>query len=474
MRSHPTDWGAAMIRMFRHYIPLLGIVLAVTEVILFFVIISVMHTLSPAGGGGIGAGPLGLWIATVVVLIMSSVGLYNRDVMFHMDAVLIRTAMTLPLALAAVYCALFLFAAVAGTDFPTRRDVLDTVPGCLLAALVAHGLFAGLVGSNRLRRRVLVIGSGPMAARVARMARGGNKQFLVVGFIDCWNDGERHLLSPRFPLDRLATPQAALDFLRTNEIEEIVVATNERRGLPLAALLECRLRGIAVHDYASFCESEAGFVDLDALQPSWLIYSDGFRMDRGRLVLKAMFDYLIAGLVLMITLPITVPTAIAIKLTSRGPVFFRQERVGLHGEIFTVLKFRSMRMDAEKAGPQWAKVNDDRATMVGRLIRKVRIDEIPQVINVLRGEMSFIGPRPERPVFVESLRKDIPYFDERHRIKPGITGWAQVNYPYGASIEDAKNKLSYDLYYLKNGGIFLDLVVLFQTIRVVLWPSGAR
>ncbi len=464
-----------MIRMFRHYIPLLGIVLAVTEAVLFFIVVSLLHRMSPGGAAaGLGGGVVGVWIAAVVVLVMSSVGLYNREVMFHMDAVLVRTAMTLPLAFAGVYSTLFLLAAVFGTNLASRDEIMDAVPGCLLVALMAHGLFAGLVGSNRLRRRVLVIGSGPMAERVARMATGGNKQFLVVGFIDCHTDGDAHLLTPRFPLERLATPEAAMEFLRANEVAEIVVATNERRGLPLNALLECRLRGIVVHDYASFCESEAGFVDLDALQPSWLIYSDGFRMDRGRIMVKAAFDYLIAGLVLAVTLPITLPTAIAIKLTSRGPIFFKQERVGVHGRVFTVLKFRSMRIDAEKSGPQWAKLNDDRATGVGRFIRKVRIDEIPQVINVLRGDMSFIGPRPERPVFVKSLREAIPYFDERHRVKPGITGWAQVNYPYGASIEDAKNKLSFDLYYLKNGGIFLDLVILFQTIRVVLWPSGAR
>jgi exopolysaccharide biosynthesis polyprenyl glycosylphosphotransferase len=197
-------------------------------------------------------------------------------------------------------------------------------------------------------------------------------------------------------------------------------------------------------------------------------------MNRDRLIAKTCFDYLVAFLLLLATAPITILTALAIKLTSSGPVFFRQERVGRNGRIFNVLKFRSMTQDAEKAGPQWAKVNDARVTTIGRFIRKVRIDEIPQVINVLRGEMSFVGPRPERPYFVDQLNAAIPYFDERHRVKPGLSGWAQINYPYGASMEDARNKLSYDLYYLKNGTIFLDFVILLRTVHVVLWPDGAR
>jgi exopolysaccharide biosynthesis polyprenyl glycosylphosphotransferase len=197
-------------------------------------------------------------------------------------------------------------------------------------------------------------------------------------------------------------------------------------------------------------------------------------MNRGRQIAKVCFDYGIAAALLIFTLPITLLTAVVIKATSAGPIFFRQERVGRDGKIFNVLKFRSMAQDAEKAGPQWAKVNDARVTAVGRFIRKARIDELPQVVNLLRGEMSFVGPRPERPFFVRQLSDAIPYFEERHRVKPGLSGWAQVNYPYGASIEDARQKLSYDLFYLKNGGLFLDCLILLRTVHVVLWPSGAR
>ncbi|HEY8351792.1 MAG TPA: exopolysaccharide biosynthesis polyprenyl glycosylphosphotransferase, partial [Sphingomonadales bacterium] len=204
-------------------------------------------------------------------------------------------------------------------------------------------------------------------------------------------------------------------------------------------------------------------------------FSDGFgRSGRFDLFLKRLFDVTTSLLLLLLTLPILIVTAIAIKVTSPGPVFYRQERVGQGGRTFMVLKFRSMRTDAERNGPQWAQANDDRVTPVGRLIRTARIDEIPQIFNVLKGDMSFVGPRPERPVFVEQLAKEIPFYLERHRVKPGITGWAQINYPYGASVEDARHKLQYDLYYIKNYSIFLDFLVLIQTLRVVLWPEGAR
>jgi len=253
------------------------------------------------------------------------------------------------------------------------------------------------------------------------------------------------------------------------------VASRERRGLPLKALMECKLAGLTVTEFANFWERQTGQIDLEELNPGWLIFSGGFRSNWASSATKRVFDVFVSVVFLIVTLPITVLAAIAIKLEGPGPIFYGQERVGRNGSTFTVFKFRSMRTDAEKDGvARWAQNNDTRVTRVGRFIRRTRIDEIPQVINVLTGDMSFVGPRPERPVFVAALAQKIPHYDVRHRIKPGITGWAQINYPYGASDEDAKAKLSYDLYYAKNWGIFLDAVILFQTARVVLWPEGVR
>ena len=222
-------------------------------------------------------------------------------------------------------------------------------------------------------------------------------------------------------------------------------------------------------------ERETGRVDLDTLNPSWLIFSDGFSSGRAlSSVAKRLFDIAASGLLLMLTFPLIALFALLVKLDSRGPAFFRQQRIGLYGQPFTLLKLRSMRTDAEAGGAQWASEDDPRITRLGRFIRKVRIDELPQVWTVLRGRMSFVGPRPEVPQFVEDLENRLPYYAERHMVKPGITGWAQINYPYGASIEDSRRKLEYDLYYAKNYTPFLDLLILLQTLRVVLWPEGAR
>ncbi len=228
-------------------------------------------------------------------------------------------------------------------------------------------------------------------------------------------------------------------------------------------------------ELSSFFERETGCVQLQSLNPSWLIFSDGF--DRGLLrdTSKRLFDVVVSGILLVVALPIMALTALLIKLDSRGPILYRQERIGQGGAAFDVLKFRSMRTDAEKDGkPQWAKQNDSRVTRVGRVIRLLRIDELPQIFNVLKGEMSFVGPRPERPFFVDQLSEMIPYFMYRHNVKPGITGWAQIRYSYGSSVEDAIEKLQYDLYYVKNHSFFLDLVVLFQTMQVILFHKGAR
>jgi sugar transferase (PEP-CTERM system associated) len=228
-------------------------------------------------------------------------------------------------------------------------------------------------------------------------------------------------------------------------------------------------------DLTTFFERESGRIELESLNTSWLVFADGFEQGLFKAWVKRAFDMAVSAVLLLVCMPIMVITAILIKLEDHGPVFYRQDRVGQGGHVFSLLKFRSMRVNAEKDGaPQWARQNDARVTRLGAFIRKARIDELPQAFNVLRGDMSFVGPRPERPFFVDQLRRDIPYYGYRHAIKPGITGWAQVRYPYGASVEDAIEKLKYDLYYVKNNTLFLDLIILFQTVQVVIFQDGAR
>lgn len=268
------------------------------------------------------------------------------------------------------------------------------------------------------------------------------------------------------------------DLAQSAGVDEIVVAMDDRRReFPVRELLDCRLAGIEVIDLVSFLERETGRVRLDVLNPSWIIFGEGFRRDPVRQFTKRAFDVAAALLLLVVTLPFIVLTGIAIALEDglRGPYFYRQRRVGLDGKVFDVLKFRSMTVDAESDGrPRWATSGDSRVTRVGRFIRKVRIDELPQVFNVLRGDMSFVGPRPERPEFVSQFGDSVPYYDERHCAKPGITGWAQLCYPYGASEKDAIEKLQYDLYYVKNHTLLFDLMILLQTVEVVVFGKGGR
>jgi sugar transferase (PEP-CTERM system associated) len=266
------------------------------------------------------------------------------------------------------------------------------------------------------------------------------------------------------------------EIARQGKVDRIVVALEERRGtFPAESLLKCRMDGVTVEEGISFYERLTGKLLIEKTYPSTLIFSNGFKKSGVNRTVKAAMDYFLSACGLIICLPLIPLIALAIKINSPGPVFYRQERIGRDGKIFNLLKFRSMMNDAEiSTGPVWAKVNDERITLVGRCIRKLRIDEIPQMINVLKGEMSFVGPRPERLHFVEKLKKEIPFFEKRLSVKPGITGWAQTEYRYGASNGDALEKLKYDLYYIKNMSIFLDLLIIFRTVRIVLFGRGAR
>jgi sugar transferase (PEP-CTERM system associated) len=263
--------------------------------------------------------------------------------------------------------------------------------------------------------------------------------------------------------------------VEAGDVDRIVVALDERRGkFPVEQLLYCRLKGIKVDDGVAFTEYLAGKLSVESLHPSFLIFSDGFKSSSVFKLLKRGIDVVVSLLGLILLLPVSLAIAMAIKLSSSGPVFYQQDRVGEDGEVFRLLKFRSMGVDAEANGPVWAKVDDERVTRVGRIIRKLRLDEIPQMINVLKGEMSFVGPRPERPVFVEQLKEEIPFYSQRHAIRPGITGWAQICYPYGASVEDSMEKLKYDLYYIKHMSLVLDVIIIFETAKIVFWGRGAR
>jgi sugar transferase (PEP-CTERM system associated) len=338
----------------------------------------------------------------------------------------------------------------------------------LVCILLTRAVFLTIADLDAFKRRIMVLGKGEMAERIGTLAANREARFVPVLYID-----------------QKALPQSTNDDGRPNtslhesacqtQASEIVLATEDRRGLPLDDLMLCRRAGIKITQYVDFIERETNSIDVNALQQGWFLFSDGFKNSSWRKFWKRSTDIVLSLFLLVATLPLMLFTCVLIALESHGPVLLRQERIGLGGRSFVLLKFRSMFADAEKDGvARWATCDDSRITRVGKFIRKFRIDELPQLINVLRGDMSFVGPRPERPGFVRELTQQIPFYTERHWVKPGITGWAQIKYQYGASVEDARIKLSYDLYYVKNHGLFLDLLIVLQTIRVILWADGAR
>jgi sugar transferase (PEP-CTERM system associated) len=344
-----------------------------------------------------------------------------------------------------------------------------------LATAGFRGLFMRLVEMDALKRRVLIYGAGQRAAQIhTRMRRRSDRRgFFLVGYIPGPND------VPQVPEQVLLGREEPLaDIVRRERISEIVVGVDDRRGsLPMEDLLACRQLGVQITDLTTFVEREAGRVQLTMLDPSWLVFSGGFNATPVALFLKRAFDIMASLAIALLCWPLMLGTALAIRLESGAgqPIFYRQERVGEHGRTFWLYKFRSMRTDAEMDGvARWAKANDDRITRVGRIARKLRFDELPQLWNVVRGDMSIVGPRPERPQFVSDLEGKIRYYNLRHSIKPGLAGWAQLCYSYGASEEDAAEKLKYDLFYVKNHSLFLDLVILIETVEVVIFGRGAR
>ena len=324
-----------------------------------------------------------------------------------------------------------------------------------------------------LQSRIMFLGGGPLALECSQLAAKNSNyhKYEIAGFIPSPSE---ELCVPTENLLKVRDGDSMVSLARQYNVSEIVVSVQNRRGgFPIKELLDCKLQGIRVTDAATFFERETCQIRVDSLQPSWLVFGGGFDQSFVRTFMKRTFDLVCSLLILLMAFPLMLAAAIAVRLEDRGPVFYSQERVGKDGKTFYVHKFRSMRADAEKGGkPQWAAQNDPRVTRVGNFMRKTRIDELPQILNVFKGEMSFVGPRPERPYFVEQLIEVVPYYNVRHSVKPGITGWAQVRYGYGSSAEDALQKLQYDLYYVKNNSLFLDVLILINTLKVVLFRSG--
>jgi sugar transferase (PEP-CTERM system associated) len=317
-----------------------------------------------------------------------------------------------------------------------------------------------------------VIGTGEKAARIERReSLNGTASFVCIGFVTVPPEDRR------IPANRiLSSMTSLLDVVREHRVDEVVIALAERRGtLPMNDLVDCRLAGIPIESYQAFWERETGKVDIDDLRADWFLFSGGFPGGRIQYLLKRGLDVLTSAFLLVLAWPIMTAAAIAIRFEDGGPVFYRQARIGVAGRPFQLMKFRSMRTDAEADGvARWAQNNDERITAIGSVIRKLRIDELPQLFNILKGDMSFVGPRPERGEFVQTLSSRWPFYFQRHSVKPGLTGWAQINFRYGSSMEDSKEKLSYDLYYVKHFSIIFDVLIMLQTLRVVIWTQGAR
>jgi sugar transferase (PEP-CTERM system associated) len=464
-----------LIRFFRHYISLhLVILIGIEAAILGGAIYAGVATRFP-GSGTIPPDvepllPKAVLFAAVMLALMTASGLYDLEWRGSVRDLLARLGIAFGLGLITMSLVFYFFPALL-----LGRGVFLMAFGLSLAGiLVSRLLFQRWALAGALKTRALVLGTGSRAAHVEALLekRGAASNVRVLGYLPM--GGSHHFVDHARILD---TDEPLPELVARLQVQEIILAVRDRRegGMPVAALLECKLRGVRILELSSFFERENGHLQLDSLNASWMILAEGFHQGMLRDTVKRLFDLFASTGLLVVSLPVMLLTAVAIKLESPGPVLYRQERVGQGGKTFSIMKFRSMRADAEKDGkPRWASSNDDRVTAVGRFIRRSRIDELPQIFNVFLGDMSFVGPRPERPYFVQDLARQIPYYNVRHTVKPGITGWAQVRYPYGATVDDAIHKLQYDLYYVKNHSLFLDLMILLQTVQVVLFGKGAR
>jgi len=407
------------------------------------------------------------------LIVMIALGVHQSRLEEGMSGMMLRTIMSVIIGVP--FCG---FAYLLSSDwlwYLGSSSVLTTAAVFSVFLLgAARLLFFAVVGKETFKRKILVLGAGFRARQIHEDLRTpfNRKGFTLTGFVPMADEpievAEQHLLKLKSTLH---------DHVLRHNVQEIVVAVNDRRkGLPMEDLLECKMEGVKIVDGVSFYERESRKVALEMVTRGWLVFSDGFTVSSVFGVGKRSLDILAASVLLVAGIPLMILTAIAIKVEDglKAPIFYSQERVGLNGSVFRVHKFRSMRTDAEKDGAVWASQNDARVTKVGDFIRKVRIDELPQIFNVLNGTMAFVGPRPERPVFVEQLSEAIPFYSERHRVKPGLTGWAQLCFAYADNEEDTREKLRYDLYYIKNQSLLLDLLIIIQTVEVVLFKKGSR
>jgi sugar transferase (PEP-CTERM system associated) len=463
------------VRLFGLFIRMRLVLLAVLEFVAFAASLYVGAGLASGvtGAAGTTASPIlsqSLAFGFIMFQSMAAVGLYHPQQRERTLGFLLRMVVGFVLGIL-IFALLSKLVPLLRTEGMVFLFAMVVSAGAISAV---RAVSATSAGQRLFSRRVLVIGTGKMASSILNMRRRTDwNGFTIVGFLPVKGvEGvidKKHIVQTELPI---------LDLVIREDIDQIVVAIDERRNsLPAHDLLACRMRGIDVLEVATFFEREFGKIRLDLIQPSQLVYSDGFQRDLTHQYFKRLLDIVLSMLVLLLAWPLMLLAALAILLESgfKGPVFYRQVRVTQHGRTFSILKFRSMRVDAEKSrNPLWAQANDRRVTRVGALLRRYRIDELPQIVNVVRGDMSFVGPRPERPEFVHELADKIPFYAERHCVKAGLTGWAQLYYPYGASEKDAMEKLQYDLYYVKHYSIIVDLFILLRTVEVVMLGKGAR
>ena len=410
-------------------------------------------------------------LTALTLIALIAMGLYQFHQRFYYREAVLRVFVGLIAAFVAAAAIFYTFPAAA-----IDRDLANVAFGYSLFLLLGvRFFFVRTVDKNVFRRRTLIYGAGERAGSLMDFRRKADRRgFKIVGRVAAPGDS---IIGDRSEV-LLTDGQSIADIAITKNADEIVIAMDERRGnLPVKELLDARLKGIQVVDLLEFMERESGKIRIDLVNPGWLIFSPGFRVSRLRQFSQRAVDLIVSSTMIFFSWPIMLLVAACIKLEDgiRAPVLYRQCRVGRGGVPLEVLKFRSMSVDAEADGKAvWATKNDSRVTKVGNFLRNSRLDELPQVLNVVRGQMSLVGPRPERPEFVNELQESIPYYAERHAVKPGVTGWAQLKYSYGASEEDAIEKLQYDLYYIKNQSLMLDLLIILQTVEVVLWGKGAR